>query len=61
MGGALVAASGSDELIARFGLGFHPIPQMDLNVSVDVPISQDFNGVQLGQDIRVFFAFGMRF
>ena len=61
LAGVTVANSGSDELLLRFGIGVHPTPQWDVSVSVDVPIYQDMNGMQLAQDIRLFVGVGVRF
>jgi len=56
-----IANSGSDETILRAGLTFHPVPSMDLTLSVDVPVYRDLNGQQLGRDFRTFLALGFRF
>jgi hypothetical protein len=56
-----VASSGSDELLARFGVTLHPKPAWDIKASVDVPVYQDVNGMQLAQDVRLFFGLGLRF
>ena len=53
--------SGSHQLILRPGLGFHPIPAIDLSIRVDIPIYQHFEGEQLGLDYRTILAFGYRF
>ena len=59
--GRTVSNSGSDEILLRPGLTFHPIPSMDLTLSIDVPVYRDFNGEQLGLDLRTFLALGFRF
>lgn len=59
--GRTVSNSGSDEIVLRTGLTFHPIPSMDLTLSVDVPVYSDFNGEQLEFELRSFLAFGFRF
>ncbi|MCZ6796001.1 MAG: hypothetical protein O7J95_20525 [Planctomycetota bacterium] len=59
--GLRVNDSGSDALMARFGLTVHPMPRMDLTVAVDVPLYQDLRGEQLGLGVRTFFALGIRF
>ena len=59
--GITIANSGSDELLLRPGLGWHPAPSIDVSVSVDVPLYQNYDGRQLGLDLRVFLAIGIRF
>jgi hypothetical protein len=59
--GVSQANSGSDEIVLRTGLTWHPIPRLDITSSVDLPLYQNFNGEQLARDIRVFFGFGVRF
>lgn len=59
--GGAIANSGSDELRLRSGLGWHPAPNIDITLAVDVPLYQDFNGTQLGLDYRTFLAVGIRF
>ncbi len=61
MGGTRLENSGGRELLGRIGLGWHPVPQIDLTLSVDTPLSQDFDGQQLGLDLRTFLAVGVRF
>lgn len=59
--GVSLAGTGSDELVARTGLTWHPAPQWDLSLSVDVPVYQDYEDQQLGLDYRTFLALGIRF
>lgn len=59
--GASLDNSGSDELRLRPGLGWHPKPNIDIALAVDIPLHQDFNGQQLGLDYRTFLAIGIRF
>ena len=59
--GVTLVNSGSDEILLRAGLGFHPVPGVDLTLSVDIPLYQDFRGEQLAFDVRTFFALGIRF
>lgn len=59
--GATVGDSGSDELRLRPGLTWHPAPNMDITLAVEIPIYQDFNGDQLGTDYRTILAIGVRF
>jgi len=53
--------SGSDQILLRIGLTVHPVPGTDINTNVDVPVFQDYKGVQLGLDLRIFFGLGFRF
>lgn len=53
--------SGSDELRMSTGLSWHPAPNIDITVSYEFPLYQDFNGEQLGQDFRTKTAIGIRF
>jgi len=59
--GVSLANSGSDELRLRSGLSWHPLPNIDISFSVEIPLYQDFNGEQLGLDYRTFTAIGIRF
>ena len=59
--GSTVADSGSEELLLRPGLTWHPKPNIDISLAVDVPLYQDFDGEQLGLDYRTFLGIGMRF
>lgn len=59
--GATVPDTGLDELTIRTGLTWHPAPNLDLTLSVDVPVHQDYEGTQLGLDLRTFIAIGFRF
>ena len=59
--GATIANSGSDELLLRPGLAWHPKPNIDISLVVDVPLYQDVEGQQLGLDYRTFLALGIRF
>ncbi len=53
--------SGSHQLFLRPGLSYHPIPALDVSVSVDIPLYQYFHGRQLALDYRWFAAIGLRF
>jgi hypothetical protein len=59
--GVKIASSGADQLLLRTGLTWHPAPHLDLTISFDVPLHQDFEGQQLGLDHRAIVAFGFRF
>ncbi len=59
--GASLDNSGSNELRLRPGLGWHPKPNIDIGLAIDIPLYQDFNGQQLGLDFRTFLAIGIRF
>lgn len=58
---APVANSGHDRLLGRVALAWHPQPQWDLSLSVDVPLSESYDGVQLAYDYSVSLTMGMRF
>ncbi|MFT7667806.1 MAG: hypothetical protein ACI8X5_000490 [Planctomycetota bacterium] len=53
--------SGTERLLLRPALGFHPIPAIDISLNVDIPLYQHYDGQQLGFDFRTFFALGYRF
>ena len=53
--------SGGEVLVLKFGLGWHPRPDIDVGFSLDLPMYQDLNGQQLGLDSRVQLALGWRF
>ena len=59
--GVNLANSGGDEFLFRIATGIHPRPDMDLSLSLDIPLHEDFNGTQLGLDTRVQLALGWRF
>lgn len=59
--GHSVPNTGSDVIVLRIGLGTHPIPRLDLSVSVDVPVWRNVRGEQLVLDVRTFFGLGVRF
>jgi hypothetical protein len=59
--GVTLANSGSNEFLLRSGLTWHPAPNMDISLVIDVPLYQDFHGQQLGMDYRTFLAIGLRF
>ncbi|KAA3611877.1 MAG: transporter [Planctomycetota bacterium] len=59
--GVRVANSGADELLLNPALSIHPIPSMDLNLGVRIPILQDYQGQQLGRGTDYFAAVGIRF
>ena len=56
-----VTNSGFDQLLLRPGLSWHPKPGIDISLTVEVPVYQHYEGVQLGLDYRTFLAFGIRF
>jgi hypothetical protein len=59
--GSRLINSGSDELILRTGLTWHPAPRWDVTLALDLPLYQDYGGEQLALDHRTFFAVGIRF
>jgi hypothetical protein len=60
-GGLADANTGLSELRLLAGLTYHPYPEIDLVASVEVPVYGDYDGEQLGLDVRTFFGFGIRF
>lgn len=58
---ATVTNSGHDRLLGRVALAWHPQPQWDLSLSVDVPLSETYDGTQLAYDYSVSLTVGMRF
>ncbi len=61
LAGSNVGSSGADELLLTPALSIHPIPQMDLNLGVRLPLTQHYNGTQLGRDLEFTLALGIRF
>ena len=59
--GATLGSSGSDTLWIHARSVFHPRPQWDMVLGVDVPIYGDYNGVQLDDEIRIGLSVGLRF
>jgi len=59
--GATVADTGYEQLMLRTGLSWHPRPDLDVSLAVDLPLEQDYNGEQLGLDYRSLLAVGLRF
>jgi hypothetical protein len=58
--GGLVHDSGGDLLTAGATLAFRPRPTIDIQLFVEYPIYQSLDGLQLEEDLSVFFAFGFR-
>ncbi|MGB0951763.1 MAG: transporter [Planctomycetota bacterium] len=58
---APIANSGYDRWLGRVALAWHPQPQWDLSLSVDVPLSESYDGIQLAYDYSVSLTVGMRF
>ncbi len=59
--GHRVRNSGADVIALRPGVSWHPLPQIDISVTLDVPIYRYVRGEQLVLDVRTFFAVGLRF
>ena len=57
----LVANSGADQLLLNPALSFHPVPNMDLNLGLRIPLYQTYKGQQLGRDVEFIAALGFRF
>jgi hypothetical protein len=59
-GGNAVGASGGDQLSAGLNWAFRPRPTLDFQVSVEVPVFEDVEGIQLAETWAFFFAIGVR-
>lgn len=59
--GGPIVNSGSEVWLGRVALAWHPQPQWDLSLAVDVPISESYHGTQLALDYQVSLAVGIRF
>ena len=59
--GAPIVNSGSEVWLGRVAMAWHPQPQWDLSLAVDVPISESYDGTQLALDYQVSLAVGIRF
>ena len=59
--GAPIANSGSELWLGRVAMAWHPQPQWDLSLALDVPLSETYDGTQLGLDYQVSLAVGIRF
>jgi hypothetical protein len=59
--GVTVADTGYEQLMLRTGLSWHPRPDLDVSLAVDLPLEQDYVGEQLGLDYRSLLAVGIRF
>ena len=60
-GGMPLLGFGRDELSVRLGATWHPIPNLDLVATFEVPIWQDVNESQLGVGYRLIAGVGWRF
>ncbi|MBI3855916.1 MAG: transporter [Planctomycetes bacterium] len=58
--GRTVADTGGDLLSLGVNWAFRPRPTLDLQISVEVPLFEEVRGVQLRNQVSVFFAFGFR-
>jgi len=58
---ATVMNSGSNVWLGRVALSWHPQPQWDLGLSVDLPIAESYGGTQLAFDYQVSLTAGIRF
>lgn len=61
LAGTTITNSGSEMWLGRVALSWHPQPQWDLGLSVDVPISESYGGTQLAFDYQVSLTAGIRF
>lgn len=58
--GDLIHNSGGDWVTVGATLAFRPRPTLDFQLFVEYPILQNVEGVQLEEDLSIFFAFGVR-
>lgn len=58
--GRSVADTGGDLVTIGANWAFRPRPTLDLQVSVEVPLFEEVRGVQLRNQVAVFFGFGFR-
>lgn len=59
--GLPVVSSGSELWLGKFGMAWHPQPQWDLGLSLDVPLSSNYGGLQVPFDYQVSLSVGLRF
>ncbi len=58
--GDVVHNTGGDQVTLGLTWAFRPRPSLDFQASVEVPVYEDVEGVQLVEDHSFFFAFGVR-
>ena len=58
--GVSLEDSGASELLLRPGIEFHPWPNWDISLSLDLPLALDYEGEQLGFERRLVLALGIR-
>jgi len=58
--GGAVGNTGGDLLTVGVNWAFRPRPTVDIQISIEVPIFEDVRGVQLKNQVAVFFGFGLR-
>jgi len=61
LGGVHQPDSGGETLLLKLATGWHPRPDLDLGISLKVPLHEDYDGTQLGLDSSVQLALGWRF
>jgi len=59
--GAALSGFGREELSIRFGTTWHPIPNLDLVTTLEIPVYQKVNEAQIAIDYRLIAGFGWRF
>ena len=59
-GGSSVDDSGGEVLTAGATLAFRPRPTIDIQLFLERPLFQDFNGTQLEEDLSILFVLGFR-
>jgi hypothetical protein len=60
-GGSPLANSGGDDLSLIVAAGWHPSPEWDVSLRLELPTYQDLNGTQLETDYRALVGIGLRF
>jgi hypothetical protein len=53
--------SGGDRFLLGVGLSFHPRPDIDLTLAIDIPVVRDLRGEQVDREVVASLAFGIRF
>ncbi len=59
-GGGIVHDSGGEQVTVGLAWAFRPRPTLDFQVSVEVPVTERVEGIQLAEDYSIFLAFGVR-
>ena len=59
--GAALQGFGREEIALRAGATWHPIPNVDVVFTFELPVYQDVNELQPETDFRLIAGFGYRF